>query len=93
MTDAMKPGKFNGGPPPNRLRCSFARVTARAAMNEDEMQAMRRRAWRENGVLVLRPEDIADERARQVLMKAALALYGPRSRPSLKPSWNGQEDR
>jgi hypothetical protein len=39
---------------------------------------MRRAAWRTQGVVVLRPEDIRDDWTRQALINEANRLYGQR---------------
>ena len=44
----------------------------------DELERMRRAAWRKQGVVMLRPEDIADDFLRQALINLAVARYGPR---------------
>ena len=40
---------------------------------------MRRAAWRSQGVVVLRPEDVRDDWTRQALINEANRLYGRRS--------------
>jgi hypothetical protein len=52
----------------------------RAPANADEIWTMRKRAWRESGVVMVRPEEINDPFARQAVINAASALYGPRPR-------------
>jgi hypothetical protein len=39
---------------------------------------MRRAAWRTQGVVVLRPEDVRDDWTRQALINEANRLYGHR---------------
>jgi hypothetical protein len=39
---------------------------------------MRRAAWRAQGVVVLRPEEVRDDWTRQALINEANRLYGPR---------------
>jgi hypothetical protein len=39
---------------------------------------MRQAAWRHQGVVVLRPEDLRDDWTRQVLINEANRLYGRR---------------
>jgi hypothetical protein len=39
---------------------------------------MRRTAWRSQGVVVLRPEDVRDDWTRQALINDANRLYGQR---------------
>ena len=43
-----------------------------------ELDAMRLRAWRYQGVVVLKPDEIADSWVRQVLINEAIKRYGPR---------------
>jgi hypothetical protein len=40
---------------------------------------MRRAAWRTQGVITLRPEDVRDDWIRQALINEANRLYGRRS--------------
>jgi hypothetical protein len=78
--------------PARPLRSPLGRVAAKAPANLAEMWSMRRRAWRESGVLVLRPEELTDDFARQALINAATRLFGERPRypepaqPSQHPS-------
>ena len=44
----------------------------------EELDAMRLRAWRHQGVVVLKPEEIVDPWVRQVLINEAVKRYGPR---------------
>jgi hypothetical protein len=48
-------------------------------MPEMQLVAMRRAAWRHQGVVVLRPEDVRDEWTRQALINEANRLYRFRS--------------
>ena len=41
---------------------------------------MRQAAWRTQGVVVLRPEDVRDDWTRQALINEANRLYGRRQR-------------
>ena len=63
---------------PAGYRSSLARAQARHAANGEDLLAMRRAAWRQQGVVVLRPEDICDDRTRQALINEANRLYGRR---------------
>lgn len=56
---------------------SLARAP-RAPANDRELWCMRQRAWKEKGVVMVRPEEINDPFARQAVINAASALYGPR---------------
>ena len=40
---------------------------------------MRRAAWRTQGVVVLRPDDVRDDWIRQALINEAIRLYGRRT--------------
>lgn len=57
----------------------LARVVGASALNTPEILALRRRVWRETGIAVVKPEDVRDDNARAALVKAADALFGPRS--------------
>jgi hypothetical protein len=60
-------------------RSSLARAAARSASPDSDLIAMRRAAWRHQGVVVLRPEDVRDDWTRQALINEANRLYGRRS--------------
>jgi hypothetical protein len=49
-----------------------------AAPTDDELFAMRRAAWRKQGIAVIRPADVHDEIIRQALVNEATRLYGQR---------------
>jgi hypothetical protein len=66
--------------PARPLRSPLGRVAAKAPASLAEMWSMRRRAWRESGVLVLRPEELTDDFARAALINAATRLFGERPR-------------
>lgn len=66
--------------PVRPLRSPLGRVAAKAPANLAEMWSLRRRAWRESGVLVLRPEELTDDFARAALINAATRLFGERPR-------------
>jgi hypothetical protein len=63
---------------PTGYRSSLARSAACSPSPETELVAMRRAAWRHQGVVVLRPEDVRDEWTRQALINEANRLYGQR---------------
>jgi hypothetical protein len=50
-----------------------------SVLTEEEMRCLRRSAWRRQGVLVIRPEDIKDDWTRQAMINEAERLFGPRS--------------
>ena len=63
---------------PAGYRSSLARSAARGPSPETELVAMRRAAWRCQGVVVLRPEEVRDDWTRQALINEAERLYGRR---------------
>jgi hypothetical protein len=60
-------------------RSPLARAQARTAPSDEDLLAMRRAAWRQQGVVVLRPDDVEDDWIRQALINEATRLYGRRS--------------
>ena len=60
-----------------RPRSSLARHVASTTTTED-LDAMRLRAWRQQGVAVLRPEEIQDPWLRQGLINEAERRFGRR---------------
>ena len=65
---------------PAGYRSCLARSQPRTAPSDEDLLAMRRAAWRSQGVVVLRPEDVRDDWARQALINEANRLYGRRPR-------------
>ena len=59
-------------------RGSLERYLPRTAPTEDELLAMRRAAWRKQGIVVIAPDDIRDEWIRQAVVNEAERLYGHR---------------
>ena len=64
---------------PANYRSSLARAAARGPSPDTELVAMRQAAWRHQGIVVLRPEDVRDDWTRQALINEANRLYGRRS--------------
>jgi hypothetical protein len=60
-------------------RSCLARTQARSATTAEELLAMRRAAWRSQGVIMLRPEEVRDDWTRQALINEANRLYGRRA--------------
>ena len=60
------------------MRGSLDRHLPRPAPTEDELFAMRRAAWRKQGIVVIRPADVRDDWTRQALVNEATRLYGRR---------------
>jgi hypothetical protein len=58
-------------------RCPLGREPSPA--NAADLEAMRRRVWREQGVVALRLEDITDPWLRQALTHEATRRWGPRN--------------
>jgi hypothetical protein len=56
----------------------LTRAQARTAPSDEDLRAMRQAAWRQQGVVVLRPEDVRDDWTRQALINEANRLYGRR---------------
>ena len=65
---------------PASYRSCLARAQARTAPSDEDLQAMRRAAWRQQGVIMLRPDDVRDDWTRQALINEANRLYGRRPR-------------
>jgi hypothetical protein len=63
---------------PSGYRSCLARAQARALSSDEDLLAMRRAAWRSQGVVVLRPDDVRDDWTRQALINEANRLYGAR---------------
>ena len=63
---------------PAGYRSCLARTQSRAAPTDDDLLAMRRAAWRKQGVIMLRPEEVRDDWTRQALINEANRLYGRR---------------
>jgi len=64
---------------PTGHRSSLSRVLGPSNLAADELVTMRCAAWHSQGIVVLRPEDVHDDRARQTLINEANRLYGRRS--------------
>ena len=63
---------------PAGYRSCLARSQPRTKPSDEDLQVMRREAWRQQGVVVLRPEDVRDDWARRELINEANRLYGRR---------------
>ena len=62
----------------SEVRGSLQRHLPRSLPSEDELFAMRRAAWRKQGIVVLRIDDLRDEIIRQAVVDEATRLYGQR---------------
>ena len=73
------PGQWQYDPPGMTCRHSYTRpIGEPTAPSDDDLLAMRRAAWRQQGVIMLRPDDVRDDWARQALVNEANRLYGRR---------------
>src|SRR5512134_2646186 len=57
------------------MRGSLDRHLPRTAPGEEELFAMRRAAWRKQGIVVIRPADVRDAIIRQALINEAIRLW------------------
>jgi hypothetical protein len=64
---------------PTGYRSCLVRSHGRAASTDDDLLAMRQAAWRKQGVIMLRPEEVRDDWTRQALINEANRLYGRRA--------------
>ena len=62
----------------SNVRGSLERHLPHSLPTEEELFAMRRAAWRKQGIVVIRPADVRDEWTRQSLINEATRLYGQR---------------
>jgi hypothetical protein len=60
------------------VRGSLERHLPRSTPSDEELFAMRRAAWRKQGIVVLRVADVRDELIRHALVNEATRLYGQR---------------
>lgn len=60
------------------IRTSLANAVMSGPTATSELDAMRRRAWREQGVVALKPEDITDDWLRQAVVNEAVKRWGKR---------------
>jgi len=60
------------------IRSSLANSVMSGPTSTGELDVMRRRTWREQGVVALRPEDITDEWLRQAVVNEAVKRWGRR---------------
>jgi hypothetical protein len=62
----------------SEVRGLLERHLPRSLPDEDELFAMRRAAWRKQGIVVLRIDDVRDEIIRRAVVEEATRLYGQR---------------
>jgi hypothetical protein len=63
---------------PADYRSPLARAQVCNTPTDDDLLAMRRAAWRKQGVIMLRPEEARDDWTRQAPINEANRLYGLR---------------
>lgn len=63
---------------PRAPRSCLARLAPETPITSEQLVAMRRRAWLEQGVAVLPLEAISDDWTRQAIINEAVRLYGQR---------------
>ena len=63
---------------PAGYRSCLARTHARSAPSDDDLMAMRKAAWRTQGVIMVRPEEVRDDWIRQALINEAERWFGRR---------------
>jgi hypothetical protein len=62
----------------SEVRGSLERHLPRSTPTDEELFAMRRAAWRKQGIVVIRLADVRDDIIRQDLVNEATGLYGQR---------------
>ena len=62
----------------SEVRGSLTRHLPQCPIADDELFAMRRAAWRKQGIAVLRLDDLHDDWLRQAIVNEATRLYGQR---------------
>jgi hypothetical protein len=62
----------------SNMRGSLERHLPRTPPGEEDLLAMRRAAWRKQGIVVINPADVRDAIIRQALINEAIRLYGQR---------------
>lgn len=66
----------------SRYRCPIGKAAGSSPKNEDEMELMRRAAWRKQGVLNVAPSDRRlSWPEREFVKQIAEKLYGERQEP------------
>ena len=61
---------------PLTLQCALGRLVPNAATSETELFAMRRRAWREQGIVIISVCGVENPWLRQAIVNEAKRLYG-----------------
>ena len=72
---------MGGGGAPRSVESYLADHVAVSPASVREIERLRERAWQEQGVIVLRPTEIADEWTRQAVINLATMKWGRRLKP------------
>lgn len=64
----------------NAVRSCLARIVPSSPTSSEGLEALRQRAWAEQGVVVLNVEEIADNWLRQAVRNEAVRRWGRRMR-------------
>ena len=59
-------------------RSSLSRRQPRPRLKTEQLHRLRVAAWHSQGVVVIRPEEVEDDRIRQAIVNEADRLYGKR---------------
>ncbi|KKL77682.1 hypothetical protein LCGC14_2032430 [marine sediment metagenome] len=62
----------------NQPASQLARYVAKPAATTGQVKALGARAWHDEGIICLRPEELTDDFLRQAVINAAEKLYGRR---------------
>ena len=62
----------------NQPASQLARYVAKPAATTGQVKALGARAWHDEGIVCLRPEELTDNFLRQAVINAAEKLYGRR---------------
>ena len=73
-----EPGRFSSVQQMNQPASQLTRYVAKPATSEGQRLALMARAWIDDGIICLRPEQIANDFLRQAVINAAEKLYGRR---------------
>ena len=65
----------------SKIRSSLSKHLPQPATAPEELRQMAMRAWRLQGIAMLKPDQIADPWVRQTVINEAERLYGARSNP------------
>lgn len=61
------------------LGCVLGKLVDQVPATEEELRAMRAAAWHKQGILVVKPDALRDDRERQCLTNIGERLFGKRA--------------